>query len=141
MGPVASQGTERYASLAASPLRAVRSLPPQVPYVPPAERRGKIEDEEHMEAEAAGLEVGARCEVEGGRRGQVKFVGKCEGLPLGYWVGVQYDEPVGKNDGSAKGRRYFECPPGYGAFVRPNLVRAGDFPPHDEGLFDSDDEL
>lgn len=35
----------------------------------------------------------------GGKRGEVKFVGKAESLAAGYWVGVQYDEPVGKNDG------------------------------------------
>lgn len=60
----------------------------QVPYEP-QERKGKVEDEEFMEAEASGIQVGARCEVEGGRRGAVRFVGKCPGLPLGYWVGVQ----------------------------------------------------
>ncbi|KAL4452171.1 hypothetical protein ABPG75_007833 [Micractinium tetrahymenae] len=92
--------------------------------------------------EATAVEVGARCEVEGGRRGVVQYVGRVESLPLGWWVGVQYDEPVGKNDGSVKGRRYFECPQNYGGFVRPNLVCTGDFPPFDEELgFSSGDEL
>ena len=114
-------------------------------YVPPAGARPKTDDEEHMAAEASVVEVGARCEVEspeGRKRGVVRFVGKCEGLPLGYWVGVQYDEPVGKNDGSVKGRRFFECPQGYGAFVRPNLVVTGDFPPEDEDFaFSEEDEI
>jgi dynactin complex subunit len=46
-------------------------------------------------------QVGDRCEVDlGAKRGEVMFVGKeCKGLPAGYWVGVKYDEPVGKNDG------------------------------------------
>jgi len=54
---------------------------------------------------------------------------------------LQYDEPVGKNDGSVKGKRYFDCPQGYGAFVRPNLVKTGDYPPFDEDLFGDDDEI
>ena len=29
----------------------------------------------------------------------MKFVGKVDTLAAGYWVGVQYDEPVGKHDG------------------------------------------
>jgi hypothetical protein len=60
----------------------------QVPHVA-SERKEKVEDEEYMEAEASSIAVGSRCEVEGGRRGAVRFVGKCSGLPLGYWVGVQ----------------------------------------------------
>lgn len=29
----------------------------------------------------------------------VKFVGCAENLAPGFWVGVQYDEPLGKHDG------------------------------------------
>lgn len=115
------------------------------PYEPPAASRGKTDDEEHMAEEARGIEMGARCEVasvEGSKRGVVRYVGKCEGLPLGYWVGVQYDEPVGKNDGSVKGKRYFECGPGYGGFVRPDVLKTGDYPPFDDDFdFSDGDEI
>ena len=71
-----------------------------------------------------------------------RYVGRVEGLAAGFWVGVEYDEPLGKNDGSVKGRRYFSCTQGFGAFVRPDKVKAGDFPPLDDldGL-GSDDEI
>jgi hypothetical protein len=46
------------------------------------------------------IQVGSRCEVApGGKRGVVKFVGQAEPLGPGFWVGVQYDEPLGKHDG------------------------------------------
>lgn len=46
------------------------------------------------------LKVGDRCEVEpGAKRGVVKYVGRAEPLGPGFWVGVQYDEPLGKHDG------------------------------------------
>lgn len=114
-----------------------------------AEKRGevyvpkeKIEDEEYMADLAAPMQVGMRCEVTpGAKRGEVKFVGKVTGLPLGYWVGVQFDEPVGKNDGSVKGVRIFECPDGYGSFQRPDKVAVGDYPPEDDPFADSEDEI
>lgn len=56
------------------------------------------------EIEAKGIEAGMRCEcrVGGAKRGVVMFVGQTE-FASGYWVGVKYDEPLGKNDGSVKG--------------------------------------
>ena len=49
-----------------------------------------------------GIVVGMRCEVyPGQRRGTVRFVGEI--AATGYWVGVQFDEPVGRNDGTVKG--------------------------------------
>lgn len=77
----------------------------------------------------------------GGKRGQVMYVGNTQavGLPRGWWVGVRYDEPVGKNDGSFGGVRLFECPPHYGALIRPAKVTTGDFPEID--VFAEEDEM
>lgn len=55
-------------------------------------------------------------------------------------IGVKFDEPVGKGDGTRNGKRYFEAEPKYAAFVRPNKVKVGDFPALDI-LDSSDDEI
>jgi tubulin-folding cofactor B len=59
----------------------------------------------------------------------VRYVGLTEfGGTGGVWVGIEYDEPMGKNNGSVEGKRYFTCPPKFGVFVRPEKVRVGDYP-------------
>jgi len=71
--------------------------------------------------------VGDSCEVIDdnpslpSRKGQIAYLGTIEGAK-GLWVGVILDEPQGKNDGSAKGKRYFTCQPNHGAFVRPEKI-------------------
>ncbi|KAI9031258.1 tubulin folding cofactor B [Hyaloraphidium curvatum] len=99
--------------------------------------------------EAALISVGQRCEVTSGaggsgmdddgadafrKRGVVKYVGQVPELKAGWWIGVEYDEPVGKHDGSAGESRYFTARPRHGAFVRPNKVAVGDFPEEDLDL-------
>ena len=32
----------------------------------------------------------------------------------GQWAGIELNDPVGKNDGSVNGIRYFKCRPKYG---------------------------
>lgn len=109
-------------------------------YVPePA--KAPVTDDEHLAAEAASMKVGDRCEVTvGGKRGVVQYVGKIPQIAPGWWIGVQYDEPVGKNDGTVKGKRFFECPPKYGGFLRPDKLQVGDYPELDD-LFDDDEEI
>ena len=68
---------------------------------------------------------GAKVAVHpGDRTAYVMFVGQLPGMPSGYWVGVQYDEKVGKNDGTLNGKRYFTCPPGHGGFLRASKLKA-----------------
>lgn len=89
---------------------------------------------------AEAIKPGMRCQLKiGGRRGEVKYVGRIPQLAKGFWVGIQLDEPVGKNDGSVKGVRYFECMDEYGSFVRPSFLDVGDFP-EDDPFADLEDE-
>ena len=89
----------------------------------------------------AGIEVEMRCEVQpGGRRGQVAFVGEVKELDGGHWVGIIFDEPVGKTDGTTpNGKRYFDAPgSNYGGFVRGKNMTVGDYP--ERNIFDEDSE-
>ncbi|KAF8426658.1 CAP Gly-rich domain-containing protein [Tirmania nivea] len=84
------------------------------------------------EIDARGITVGKRCRVGGAeldRRGTVRYVGPVQEIPgEGLWVGIENDEPVGKNDGSVSGERYFTCKPKHGSFIRPDRVDIGDYP-------------
>lgn len=42
---------------------------------------------------------------------------------LGYWFGIELDQPTGKHDGSVFGVRYFSCLPKYGVFAPPSRVQ------------------
>jgi dynactin 1 len=63
------------------------------------------------------LGVGQTVELNDGRQAVVRFVG-ATGFAPGEWVGVELDEGSGKNDGSVKGERYFDCSPNHGMFLR-----------------------
>ena len=86
----------------------------------------------NYEEEASKIELNSRCQLgDGISRGEVKFVGLVIGYGYGFYVGVKLDEPTGDNDGTYKGKKYFDCDPKYGCFVRPDYLQCGDFPPID----------
>ncbi|KAI9670151.1 MAG: hypothetical protein M1817_004488 [Caeruleum heppii] len=106
---------------------------------PTAPERVEAARQSHeREAQRRRIDVGRRCRLgghEAERRGTVRYVGDVEEIAAsgagkgGWWVGVELDEPVGKNDGSVGGRRYFEIggTGKRGVFVRPERVEIGDW--------------
>ncbi|GCC33980.1 hypothetical protein chiPu_0012453 [Chiloscyllium punctatum] len=62
-----------------------------------------------------GLKLGDRVIVDTDKAGTLRFCGTTE-FASGQWVGVELDEPEGKNDGSVGGISYFICPPKHGYF-------------------------
>lgn len=61
--------------------------------------------------------LGAIVIVKNAGRGTVRFEGTTS-FATGRWVGVELDEPKGKNDGTVQGVAYFSCQMHYGMFVR-----------------------
>ena len=56
--------------------------------------------------------------------GKIAFIGETKFAP-GEWAGIVLDEPVGKNDGSVAGVRYFQCEPKRGVFARVTKLTRG----------------
>lgn len=102
--------------------------------------RAQAENEKSAES----IHVGDRARIiniEGERRGVVRFVGRINELDQGenIWVGMEFDEPVGKNDGSIGAVRIFDGRPKHGSFVKPKQVEVGDFPELDPFASDEDE--
>lgn len=72
---------------------------------------------------SSSLQLNTRCRIVGSNRnGYVAYIGEVAGLPEGEWIGVHLDQPLGKNDGTALGERYFVCPPLHGVFIRSTKI-------------------
>ncbi|VDO41494.1 unnamed protein product, partial [Haemonchus placei] len=63
-----------------------------------------------------GFDIDDRVVVSGGKQGVVRFIGETE-FAQGIWAGIELEQPLGKNDGSVQGKRYFTCKSPYGVFV------------------------
>nr|XP_009859104.1 tubulin-folding cofactor E-like [Ciona intestinalis] len=54
--------------------------------------------------------------------GTVKYKGHVNG-ESGEWIGIQLDYPIGKHNGTLRGRQYFKCPNNTGLFTHASNVR------------------
>lgn len=71
----------------------------------------------------ADLSPGQVVSLTDGRHATIRFIGTTHFAP-GDWIGIELDEPTGKNDGAVQGERYFDCEQGFGMFIRPTAVAA-----------------
>ncbi|XP_048045644.1 CAP-Gly domain-containing linker protein 1 isoform X3 [Megalobrama amblycephala] len=80
-------------------------------------------DKSSAEAQDGGeqFKIGDRVWVNGNKPGVVQFLGETQFAP-GQWAGIVLDEPIGKNDGSVSGVRYFQCEALKGIFTRPSKL-------------------
>jgi dynactin 1 len=67
---------------------------------------------------AVQLRVGQRVRLPNGSLASVRFLGATD-FKEGEWLGLELDEPAGKNNGSVGGVSYFQCAEKYGMFMRP----------------------
>lgn len=65
------------------------------------------EPEESIVISEDDFKIGDRVWVSGSKPGIIAFIGETQFAP-GEWAGVVLDDPVGKNDGSVMGVRYFQ---------------------------------
>ncbi|XP_066973407.1 CAP-Gly domain-containing linker protein 1-like isoform X3 [Macrobrachium rosenbergii] len=75
--------------------------------------------------------IGDRVWVGGTKGGSISYIGETQFAP-GEWAGVTLDEPIGKNDGSVAGVRYFQCEAKKGVFSR--LTRLSRMPLTDHDI-------
>ncbi|XP_031350867.1 restin homolog isoform X3 [Photinus pyralis] len=71
--------------------------------------------------------IGDKVWVGGCKPGQIAYIGETQFAP-GEWAGIVLDQPIGKNDGSVSGIRYFQCEPKRGVFSRLTRLTRSPFP-------------
>nr|XP_025123504.1 CAP-Gly domain-containing linker protein 1 isoform X13 [Bubalus bubalis] len=86
-----------------------------------SERASSTLSSETQEEFVDDFRVGERVWVNGNKPGFIQFLGETQFAP-GQWAGIVLDEPIGKNDGSVAGVRYFQCEPLKGIFTRPSKL-------------------
>lgn len=87
----------------------------------PSEKASGPPSSETQEEFVDDFRVGERVWVNGNKPGFIQFLGETQFAP-GQWAGIVLDEPIGKNDGSVAGVRYFQCEPLKGIFTRPSKL-------------------
>lgn len=100
------------------------------PKAPPPEKPPTTVTSPSQDA-STDFQTGDRVWVNGNKPGYVHFVGGTQFAP-GQWAGIVLDEPIGKNDGSVAGVRYFQCEDGRGIFTRPSKLSRTALPETEE---------
>lgn len=69
----------------------------------------------------ADYKIGQTVQFGEQRQGIIRWLGR-GAFAAGDWIGLELPDDSGKNDGSVKGERYFECAPGHGMMIRREAI-------------------
>ncbi|XP_074493969.1 CAP-Gly domain-containing linker protein 1 isoform X7 [Sebastes fasciatus] len=100
---------------------APKTNPSTVAKVAVADKSAASASGEDAQSGGESFQVGDRVWVNGNKPGYIQFLGDAQFAP-GQWAGIVLDEPIGKNDGSVAGVRYFQCEALRGIFTRPSKL-------------------
>ncbi|XP_014223669.1 restin homolog isoform X2 [Trichogramma pretiosum] len=92
-------------------------LQPPKPAIPPSSPLSSTNNSVVLTEDTDSFIIGDRVWVGGNKPGAIAYIGETQFAP-GDWAGIVLDEPIGKNDGSVAGCRYFQCEPKRGIFSR-----------------------
>ncbi|XP_053135394.1 CAP-Gly domain-containing linker protein 1 isoform X14 [Hemicordylus capensis] len=110
---ISKPGSTLLKTSAAAPAPAEKAAASEkAPTAPASEAQDEFVDD---------FRIGERVWVNGNKPGFIQFLGETQFAP-GQWAGIVLDEPIGKNDGSVAGLRYFQCEPLRGIFTRPSKL-------------------
>ncbi|KAF2130801.1 hypothetical protein P153DRAFT_365449 [Dothidotthia symphoricarpi CBS 119687] len=77
----------------------------------------------------ASYKIGQTVETLAQQQGTIRYIGPIH-VSEGTWLGIELSSATGKNDGSVRGERYFDCPAQHGLFVKEaNILRVVSPPP------------
>ncbi|XP_015273180.1 PREDICTED: CAP-Gly domain-containing linker protein 1 isoform X3 [Gekko japonicus] len=100
---------------------SVAAVPAPAEKAAACEKTSSAPTSEAQEEFVDDFHIGERVWVNGNKPGFIQFLGETQFAP-GQWAGIVLDEPIGKNDGSVAGVRYFQCEPLRGIFTRPSKL-------------------
>lgn len=95
--------------------------------------RQKLADNSVLTEDTDSFIIGDRVWVGGTKPGQIAYIGETQFAP-GEWAGIVLDAPIGKNDGSVGGVRYFQCEARRGVFSRLTRLTRTPLPGADESF-------
>lgn len=126
----AFKGANKQTPITRGPLRAIHTYITKELLSRSIEGGDRIAIESHLE-NMAGFTPGQFVRLTDHRQARIRFVGTTHFAP-GDWIGVELEEPTGKNNGTVQGESYFECEQLHGMFVRSTAIGAVLEPPKRE---------
>lgn len=88
----------------------------------------QIEDDDDAASDVSteNFSTGEKVLLDSKTRAQVAYFGPVEFSHDDDWVGVVFDEPIGKHNGTVGGTEYFKCDSMHGLFVRSHRLQRTD---------------